>query len=68
MCIRDRAVSDTPAAPVTVTGELQRPALPDRIDRDPRPPRSNPPDCFHKLGVRVELVRSTCLLYTSRCV
>ncbi|MBK8733743.1 MAG: hypothetical protein IPL93_13055 [Actinomycetales bacterium] len=56
---RARAVSDTPAAPVTVTGELQRPALPDRIDRDPRPPRSNPPDCFHKLGVRVELVRST---------
>ena len=56
---RARAVSDTPAAPITVTGELTRPALPDRIDRDPRPPRANPPDCFHKLGVRVELVRST---------
>jgi len=56
---RARAVSDAPAAPITVTGELTRPALPDRIDRDTRPPRANPPDCFHKLGVRVELVRST---------
>ncbi len=56
---RARAVSDQPPAAITVTGELTRPAVPPRTAVDPTPPRAEPPECFHKLGVRVELVRST---------
>ncbi len=57
---RARAVSADPPAPVTVTGELTRPAVPSPAGTDPRPARTaRPPDCFHKLGARVEIVRDT---------
>jgi hypothetical protein len=56
---RARAVSADPPASITVTGELTRPAPTPPARTDPTPTRSQPPDCFHKIGVRVELVRST---------
>jgi hypothetical protein len=56
---RARAVSAAPAAAVTVTGELHRGTPAPPTTTDPTPQRAAPPDCFHKLGVRVELVRST---------
>ena len=56
---RARAVSADPPASITVTGELSRPAPTPPARTDPTPTRSQPPDCFHKIGVRVELVRST---------
>lgn len=56
---RARAVSDAPAAAVTVTGQLVRRPVTPPLAVDPTPARAAPPDCFHRLGVRVELVRST---------
>lgn len=56
---RARAVSADPAAAITVTGELSRPAAPTPAQLDPTPPQTATPDCFRKIGVRVELVRST---------
>ena len=56
---RARAVGDAPPAAVTVIGELVRRVATPPSNVDPTPPRAAPPDCFHRLGVRVELVRST---------
>ncbi len=43
----------------TVTGRLRRPTAPVPQTIDPTPPHPGRPDCFHKIGVRVELVRGT---------
>ncbi len=55
---RARAVTDGSSAE-TVTARVRRPAVPARSAVDPRPPQPRRPDCFRKIGVRVELVRST---------
>ncbi len=55
---RARASTDASSAE-TVTGELTRPAAPVISTVDPRPPQTARPDCFRKIGVRVELVRGT---------
>jgi hypothetical protein len=52
------------AADETVTGTLTRPPAPTTPpavpeDRDPAPTRPPVPDCFRKVGVRVELLRGT---------
>ena len=39
--------------------QLRRPAPPATTDVDPPPPATGRPDCFRKLGVRVELLRGT---------
>ncbi|MEN0129598.1 MAG: DUF6603 domain-containing protein [Brevundimonas sp.] len=45
---------------ITVTAHLERPAAdPPPENTDPQPTRTPIPACFHKLGVTVELVRST---------
>jgi large repetitive protein len=51
----------TPASPSTetITAELTRPSAPTVTDVDPEPQRPLVPDCFRKLGVRVELIRGT---------
>ena len=43
----------------TVTAELTRPPAQPPADPDPRPTDPGRPDFFRKLGVRVELIRST---------
>ena len=43
----------------TVTAELTRPPAPTSTDVDPEPQRPLVPDCFRKIGVRVELIRGT---------
>ena len=54
-----RARDATPA-PREVRAEVRRgPATPAVADRDPRPPATGRPDCFRRLGVEVELIRST---------
>jgi large repetitive protein len=56
---RARAVTAASSAE-TVTGRVHRPAAPPAPHTvDPRPPARGTPDCFRKIGVRVELVRST---------
>jgi hypothetical protein len=51
----------TLAAPTTetVTADLTRPAAATITEVDPEPPRHLVPDCFRKIGVRVELIRGT---------
>lgn len=53
----------TPPTPETetVTAVLQRPATPPETpaDLDRQPERAPVPACFHKIGVRVELIRGT---------
>ncbi|MEO5745971.1 MAG: hypothetical protein ABIQ53_15465, partial [Terracoccus sp.] len=56
---RARAVTADPPAAVTVTGDVARGIPPPAVDTDPPPHDPGRPDCFHKLGARVELVRST---------
>ncbi len=56
---RARAVTADPPAAVTVTGDVARGIPPAAVDTDPPPHDPGRPDCFHKLGARVELVRST---------
>jgi hypothetical protein len=55
---RARATTAT-TGPETITGRLQRPAPPATTNTDPAPPATGRPDCFRKLGVRVELLRDT---------
>lgn len=59
---RARATATLPA-PVTetITATLTRPIAPPPVpaNTDPEPTRPPVPDCFRKIGVRVELVRST---------
>lgn len=43
----------------TVTAELTRPAAATTTEVDPEPTRPLVPDCFRKIGVRVELIRGT---------
>jgi large repetitive protein len=45
--------------PETITGRLRRPNPPPTVNTDPAPPATGRPDCFRKLGVRVELLRGT---------
>lgn len=56
---RARAVTPNPPAPITVTAELTRAAPPAPVATDPAPHVPARPDCFRKLGARVELVRGT---------
>jgi large repetitive protein len=53
------ATSGAGAAAITVTADLHRDNTPPPHDDDPRPHEPGRPDCFHLIGVRVELVRST---------
>ena len=53
------ATSAAGPAPVTVTADLHRDPTPQPHDDDPRPHEPGRPDCFHLLGVRVEIVRNT---------
>ncbi|WP_076262541.1 hypothetical protein [Intrasporangium flavum] len=53
------ATSAAGPAPVTVTADLHRDPPPPTHDDDPAPHQPGRPDCFHLLGARVELVRST---------
>ena len=55
-----RAHDVAPPAPQQVDAEVRRgPALPEIQHRDPAPPATGRPDCFRKIGVEVELIRST---------
>jgi hypothetical protein len=54
-----RATTPPPAAAEVVTGRLRRPTAPPPQTIDPTPVRPGTPDCFRKIGIRVELVRST---------
>lgn len=56
---RATATPSTPAAPVPVRGHITRTAAQPPAATDPAPHRPGRPDCFHKLGATVELVRST---------
>ena len=56
---RAEAVPSTPPAALTVTADLHRDAVPTPVETDPPVHTPARPDCFHKLGARVELVRST---------
>ncbi|MBG6240057.1 hypothetical protein IWX78_003048 [Mycetocola sp. CAN_C7] len=56
---RARVYSEPPAAPEICTAEIRRRATPPPTDTDPKPPAQQRPDCFRKIGVRVEFVRST---------
>lgn len=56
---RARARSQTPAAQ-TIRAELSRgPAAEPPEQRDPAPPTTGRPDCFRRIGVEVELIRTT---------
>ncbi|TPV53463.1 hypothetical protein FJ661_02460 [Pseudarthrobacter phenanthrenivorans] len=55
-----RARAAAPPAPETVRAELSRPAASQPPgQRDPQPPDTGRPDCFRRLGVEVELIRTT---------
>ena len=56
---RRATATPTPAAPTTetITADLVR--KPTTTPVDPEPTRTPVPDCFRKLGVRVELIRGT---------
>ena len=54
-----RARTAVPATAEVVTARVTRPPPPAPATVDPRPPAAGTPDCFRKLGVRVELVRGT---------
>lgn len=59
---RARATATVPAPmSETITANLTRPVAPPPVPdaADPEPTRPPVPDCFRKIGVRVELVRST---------
>lgn len=58
---RARATATLPTGTTeVVTADLTRPAAPPVVaDVDPAPARPPVPDCFRKVGVRVELVRGT---------
>lgn len=56
---RARVYSDPPAAPEICTAEIRRRTAQPPAQTDPRPPAPQRPDCFRKIGVRVEFVRST---------
>ncbi|HYW51229.1 MAG TPA: hypothetical protein VE861_11515, partial [Gemmatimonadaceae bacterium] len=58
---RARAVATLPAATSeTITAIVSRPlSIPPAPSHDPEPARTPVPDCFRKIGVRVEMVRST---------
>ncbi len=48
-----------PAAEEVCRADITRTVLPPSPRTDPRPPQSRRPDCFRKIGVRVEIVRDT---------
>ena len=55
-----RARSSAPPAQQEVRAEASRgPAADPPAQRDPQPPATGRPDCFRRLGVEVELIRST---------
>lgn len=58
---RARATASLPSATTeTITGTLtRRAAAPPAVDRDPEPTREPVPECFRKVGARVEFVRGT---------
>ena len=56
---RARAVTPAAVASVTAHGQLSRPVASPPASLDPTPPNTGTPDCFRKLGVRVDLVRGT---------
>ena len=56
---RARATTAVPATAEVVTARVTRPPVPVPRTVDPKPPATGTPDCFRKLGVRVELVRGT---------
>ena len=54
-----RVYSDPATAAEVCIAEITRSAPPPPPAVDPKPPASQRPDCFRKIGVRVEFVRST---------
>jgi hypothetical protein len=58
---RARAIATLPAATTeTITADLMRRATaPPATERDPEPTRAPVPDCFRKIGARVEFIRGT---------
>lgn len=56
---RARGATPDPGTPEICTAHVRRPNPPAPVTTDPRPPQNARPDCFHKIGVRVELVRGT---------
>lgn len=48
-----------PATEEICRAEITRTVLPPAPRTDPRPPQARRPDCFRKIGVRVEIVRDT---------
>lgn len=56
---RARGRTPAPGAPEVCTAQVARPTPPAPVATDPRPPDPGRPDCFRKIGVRVELVRGT---------
>jgi hypothetical protein len=54
-----RVYSDPPASAEVCIAEITRRAPPQPVEIDPKPPAQQRPDCFRKIGVRVEFVRST---------
>lgn len=54
-----RVYTNAPAAPEVCTAEIRRRAADPPAAVDPKPPPRGRPDVFHKIGVRVEFVRST---------
>lgn len=56
---RARIFSAAPAAPEVCTAEIRRQPADSPARTDPKPPEPPRPDCFRKIGVRVEYVRGT---------
>lgn len=58
---RATATASIPGSPTeTATADLERPSTPGPVpDVDPAPTQAPRPDCFRKLGARVELIRGT---------
>lgn len=54
-----RVTGPTPATPAAATARLTRQPRLAVVDRDPAPPTTGRPDCFRRIGVEVELLRST---------
>jgi len=54
-----RGTTPDPGTPEVCTAHVRRPTVPAPQTIDPRPHEPGRPDCFRKIGVRVELVRST---------
>lgn len=54
-----RGTTPGPSTPEVCTANVRRPTVPAPQTVDPRPHEPGRPDCFRKIGVRVELVRGT---------